>query len=300
MTSSAIFVDQIAVAALLDHEGQLGDDDRLLAVAQRLDVGAGLHAHAPTPGLVGVLDAAVAEDDPAGGEVGPLDVPHQAVDLDLRIIDVGDRRGDHLAQVVRRDVRRHPDRDSRGAVDEQVGEARGEHQRFAARAVVVRHEVDRVHVEVAQHLGGDACEAGLGVPHGRSRIVVERAEVALTVDELVAHREVLGHAHERVVDRAVAVRVIVAHHLTDDLGALGVGARGTEAELVHRVEHATVNGLEAVAHVGQRAPDDHRHGVVEVGGAHLVLECAWFDVAAADHLSGRHRSPPADMRRDPV
>ena len=50
--------DQAAVAALLDQEGQLGDDDRLLALRERLDVRARLHAHAAAAGLVGVADAA--------------------------------------------------------------------------------------------------------------------------------------------------------------------------------------------------------------------------------------------------
>ena len=49
--------DQPAVAALLDLERQLGDDDRLLALRQRLDVRARLHAHAAAAGLVGVADA---------------------------------------------------------------------------------------------------------------------------------------------------------------------------------------------------------------------------------------------------
>ncbi len=239
-----------------------------------------------------VPDARAAEDDPAGGEVRALDVPHQALDLDVGVVDVGDRRVDRLAQVVRRDVRRHPHRDPRGAVDEQVGEARREHQRFLARAVVVGREVDRVHVEIAQHLGGDPRQPSLGVAHRGGRIVVDRAEVALPVDELVAHRELLRHAHERVVDRGVAVRVIVAHHLAHDLRALGVGAGRAEAELVHRVEHAAVHRLQAIAHVGQRAADDHRHRVVEVRGAHLLLERARFDVAAAYHVSASHRSPP--------
>ncbi len=285
-------LDQVAGAALLDHEGQLGDDDRLLAVLERLDVRARLHAHPAAAGLVGVADAGAAEDDPAGGEVGALDVAHQALDLDLGIVDVGDRGVDHLAQVVRRDVGGHADRDARGAVDEQVGEARGQHQRFALGAVVVGHEVDGVHVEVAQHLGGDAGQAGLGVAHRGGGVVVDRAEVALAVDELVAHRELLRHAHERVVDGGVAVRVVLAHHLADDQRALRVGAVGAEPKLVHRVQHAAVHGLQAVAHVGQRAPDDHRHRVVEVGGAHLLLERARFDVAAADHVSGCHPSPP--------
>ena len=225
---------------------------------------------------------------PAGRKVRAFDVLEQAVGVDLGVVDVGDGRVDHLAQVVRRDVRRHPDGDTRRAVDEQIGKARRQHERFVARAVVVGREVDRVHVEIAQHLGGDAGEAGLGVTHRGRGIVVDRAEVALTVDQLVAHRELLRHAHERVVDRGVAVRVIVAHHLADDLGALGVRSGGAETELVHRVQHATVDGLQAVAHVGQRAPDDHRHRVVEIRGAHLLLERARFDVAATDHVSGGH------------
>ncbi len=210
------------VAELLDHERQLGDDDRLLALSQRLDVSLGLHAHTSPTGLIRVADALTPEDDPAGREVRALYVSHQAVGVDLRVVDVGDRRADHLAEVVRWDVRRHPHRDPRGAVHEQVREACGQHERFASRAVVVGYEVDRVHVEVAQHLGRDAGQARLGVAHRGGGIVVDRAEVALAVDELVAHREVLRHAHERVVDGRIAVGVIVAHHLADDLGALGV------------------------------------------------------------------------------
>ena len=286
-------LDQAGVAALLDHEGQLGDDDRLLAVADVLRVGAGAHAHAAAAGLVGLADAADAEDHAAGREVRALDVLHQAGRVDLRIVDVGDRRGDRLAQVVRRDVRRHADGDARGAVDEQVREARREHDRLAVVAVVVRDEVDGVGVEVAQHLARERRQPRLRVPHRGGRVVVDRAEVALAVDERVAHREVLREPDERVVDRRVAVRVVLAHHLADDAGALGVAAVGLQARLVHREQHAPVHRLEAVAHVGQRAPDDHGHRVVQVGGAHLLLEPARLDVAAADQVRGRHRSPPS-------
>ncbi len=64
-------LDQPTVAALLDHEGQLRDDDRLLALLQRLDVCARLDTHATAAGLIRVADALAPEDDPAGGEVGP-------------------------------------------------------------------------------------------------------------------------------------------------------------------------------------------------------------------------------------
>ncbi len=277
----------VAPVALRHLVGHLGDDDRLLALAQRLDVRPSAHDHAAAAGLVGVLDAAVADDDAAGREVRALDVPHQPADLDLRVVDVGDRGVDRLAQVVRRDVGRHADGDAGRAVDQQVREAGGQHDRLLARLVVVGDEVDRVHVDVPQHLRREACEPRLGVTHRGRRIVVDRAEVALRLDQRVAHREVLPEAHQRVVDGGVAVRVELAEHVADDARGLAEGAVGLQPGLVHREQHTPVHRLEAVAHVRQRAAHDHAHGVVEVRGAHLLLEPARLDVAAGE-LVDRH------------
>ncbi len=137
--------------------------------------------------------------------------------------------------------------------------------------------------------------AGDAVSHRGCRVVVDRAEVALAVDEHVAQGEVLRHPHQGVVDRRVAVRVVLAHHLADDEGALAVGAGRLQADVVHRVEHPPVHRLEAVADVGQRPADDHAHRVIEVRRAHLLLELALLDPAAGEHVGVRHRgiSPPS-------
>ncbi len=73
------------------------------------------------------------------------------------------------------------------------------------------------------------------------------------------------------------MRVVLAHHLADDEGALAVGAGRLQADVVHRVEHPPVYGLQPVAHVRQRPTDDHAHRVIEVRGAHLFLELALLD-----------------------
>ena len=54
------------------------------------------------------------------------------------IVDQRDRRVDHLAEIVRRDVGRHADGDAAGAVDQQVREARRQDHRLLLGAVVVR------------------------------------------------------------------------------------------------------------------------------------------------------------------
>ena len=45
-----------------------------------------------------------------------------------------------------------------------------------------------------------------------------------------------------------------------------------EAHLAHRVQDAALHGLEAVAHVGQRARGDDRHRIREVALPHLVFD----------------------------
>jgi tagatose-1,6-bisphosphate aldolase len=60
----------------------------------------------------------------------------------------------------------------------------------------------------------------LGVAHRRGAVAVAAAEVALAVDQRVALREVLRHAHQRVVGRLVAVRVEAAEHVADHARAL--------------------------------------------------------------------------------
>ncbi len=272
-------LDQAALATLLDLEGELGDDDRLLASLERLDVGARADADAAAAGAERFADPVGAHDQAAAREVRALDVLHQPVGVDVGVVEEGVDGGADLAQVVRRDVRCHADGDPGGAVDEQVREPRRQHQRLGAGLVVVGTEVDGLGLDVAEHLGGEPGEPGLRVPHRGGGVVVDRAEVALAVDERVAEAELLRHADERVVDRGVAVRVVLAHDLADDVGALAVRPRRLQAEVVHRVEHAPVHGLEPVADVGQRAPDDHAHRVIEVRRPHLGRQLALLDVA---------------------
>ncbi len=289
-------LDHAGVAALLHAVGQLGDDDRGLAAAQLLDVGPRAHDDPAAAGAVGLADALPAQDDRSGREVGPLDVPRQTVDVDVRLVDERDDGVDDLAEVVRRDVRRHADRDAGGAVDEQVREACREHGRLAAGLVVVRLEVDGVGVDVAKQLGRNPGEARLGVPHGSRGIVVDVPEVALAVDERVAHRERLREPDERVVDRGVPVRVVRAHDVADDARGLLERPVWLHSRLVHPVEDAPVHRLQPVPHVRQGARDDHAHRVVEEAGTELLLQVARLDAAGAERLEIRHRGSGRPLR----
>ena len=216
---------------------------------------------------------------PAVGKSGPGTSRIRSREAELGVVDQRDAGVDDLAEIVRRDVGRHADRDAGRAVDQQVRDPRRQHRRFVFAAVVVRREIDRFLVDVGQQLVREARHAHFGVAHRRRGVAVDRAEVALPVHQQVAQRERLRHAHDRVVHRRVAVRVVLADDVADDARRLLVRLVPVVAELAHREQHAPVHRLQAVADIGQRAAHDHAHRVIEVGLAHLVFEVDVQDFA---------------------
>ncbi len=271
----------------------LGDDNRdpiaaLLLLERRLaaddDAAAALD--------VGFVHAGAADDRAArrkvGSRHGQEQRPPPLFDRRAPPLDHGQHAVDDLTHVVRRNARRHSHGNAGRSVDEQVRKRRREDGRLLGCLVEVRTEIDRVLVEVRHHRLGQRLETGLGVAVGRRRIAVDRAEVPLPVDERVAHVEVLRQPDQRVVRGRVAVRMVVADDLADDLGALAIRAVRREPHLPHREQHAPVRRLQPVPNVRQRPPDDYAHRVIHVRALHLV-----FDVdgdeggkAAVVHRSG--------------
>ena len=97
---------------LVDHVGNLGHYDGLAAVVSHFYLCLGADHHAAPSGLIGLLDAADALDDSPGREIGALDILHQAVGVDIGIVDVCADGVADLAEVVGSHVRRHAHRDS--------------------------------------------------------------------------------------------------------------------------------------------------------------------------------------------
>ena len=201
------------------------------------------------------------------------------------MVDQVDDGVDRLTQVVRRDVRRHADRDARRTVDDEVRHPRRHDARLLEPIVEVRAEVDGVLVEIGQQLHRDRRKLRFRVAIGRSRIAFDGTEVPLPIHERIAQREVLHHAHERVVDRRIAVRVILAEHVAYDRRGLLVGATAKQSEFVHRVEHATMHRLESVTHIGQGPRHDDAHRIVDERLANLVVDETRKDAFAVDRSS---------------
>ena len=86
---------------------------RSLVLAELLELGSGSHDYPAPSGGVGLADAVSAHDYALRREIGAGDMLHKVGNGRLRVIKEADGGVYHLAQVMRRNVRRHTDGDSR-------------------------------------------------------------------------------------------------------------------------------------------------------------------------------------------
>ena len=193
-TFEFLLVDQFGHAlqerALVDLIGQLIDDDRLASGGPGpLDifkVCARTHHDPSTTGPVALANPGQTVDDSRRRKIRRRDLLDQFIDRDIRTFQQQQASIQNLIEVVRRHIRCHAHRDSGTAIDEQVWNPRRQDQGFAFAPVVVRSEIDGFPINVGQQLVSDLAETDLRVAH-RSRIVaVDRAKIALTIDQQVA------------------------------------------------------------------------------------------------------------------
>ena len=246
-TLDALVVDELGdlllKGALVDHVGNLGKDQAAAAGLGGLHMSLGAHGDGAAAGLVALLNAGTAHDDGTGGEVRTGHDLHELVDGGVGVVDQVARGLDRLGEVVRGDVGGHADGDALATVDQQVGETRGQCLGLGERLVVVGLPVDGVLLQVTQELHGGLSQAALGVTHGGGAVAVDVAEVAVTVNERRAHGEPLRQADHGLIDREVAVRMVLTDNFADRPGRLLVRTVGVDAALVHCVQDATVYRL---------------------------------------------------------
>jgi len=271
--------DALDQAGLVDLVGDLGDDDGSLVAPDLLDFHDGPGRDTAPTRRVGVADPVLPEDPGSRGEVRAGDVRHQPFEREILILHQGKGAVDDLPQVVRRNLGRHADGDPVRAVDQQVREHARKDRGLLRGAVEIRPPVDRVLVQVSQHVHGRASQAGLGVAHVGRRVTIDRPEVAMALHQRISKVEVLRHAHHGIVDRRVTVRVIARQHVAHRGRRLPERLVRGDALLVHGVEDAAMHGFQAVSHIRQGPGDDDAHRVIDVGLLHLVFDGPGHDAA---------------------
>ncbi len=270
-----LFVHQLRDAldqrVLVDLVRNLGNDNCFASTRNLLGRRTRPHQEASPPRAIGLRNIRAPIQEAARRKIRTLHMLQHFFQTSQRIVDQRDRRIDHFRQIMRRNIRRHSNRNPIRPIHNQVWNTRRKSRRLKRGLVVIRHKIDRIHVDVSQHLAGYLHHAAFGIPHCRRRIAIDRTKIALPINHRITQTERLRQPHHGVVNRRVAMRMKHTHRLPHDLGALGVLLVELQPHLVHRVQHASMHRLEAIANIRQCAANNHRHRVVEIRPPHLVF-----------------------------
>jgi hypothetical protein len=94
----------------------------------------------------------------------------------------------------------------------------------------------------------------------------------MTIQQWVATGEGLNKPDQGVVNRLIAVGVVLTENIPDDAGAFAVRPVWGEPQFLHRIENPALHRFQTVAGIGQGPTHDHAHGVFEVGALHLLMQ----------------------------
>ena len=191
--------------------GQLRDDDLIPASLELIYLGPGAHNYLTVSRGVELphkLPVPTHQSHGFCGKIRTLNYFQQVLNISVGVVYQTGNSVTNLAQVMGRDAGSHTHRDTRGSIDEQIGETPRQYHRLLQGVVKVGGKVHRIQVDVRQHLLGDAGQPRFRVAHGRGGIVVYAAKVPLAINQGVPKGEILGHPNQSIVDRTIAVRVI--------------------------------------------------------------------------------------------
>ena len=110
-------------------------------------------------------------------------------------------------------------------------------------AVIIVFEINGVEIDISQQSRRRLGHPALGIAHLGRWIAVDGPEIALPVDQQKPHRERLGHAHQGVIDRLIAVRMQAGQHVTDHARGFRIGPIGRHAQFAHREQNAPMDRL---------------------------------------------------------
>ena len=126
----------------------------------------GTQYHSSTACLISILNALETIDIGSCGKVRGLDVLHEPVSVNIRIVYISTAAIDDFSEIMCRYIRRHSDSDTVSAIDQQIRHL-CRHDRWLKQGIVkVGHHVHGVLLKVIHHMLTHLRESTLSISHG--------------------------------------------------------------------------------------------------------------------------------------
>ena len=263
--------DQICLIDLIRNLRK--HQDRLLAIL--LDRIGSFHLHTATANLIG-LTIQPAENRRSCWKIRSLNNIQQ---LRYFRITAGQIVVDHthsgiqdFPQIVRRNIAGHTDSNTLAAVHQQIRKPAGQHFGLLHSAIKIRRPINRVLIDIPQHLVRNTSHTGLRITIRGRRIAIHGTKVPVAVDQRIPHREILGQTSQRIINTSITMRVIMTNHITDRRCTLLIRHIVRQAGPVHRIQNPAMYRLKPVTNIRQGTGHNHAHRVIDVALAHDIRQ----------------------------
>ena len=227
------FSDFLKQRGLIDLIGNFRNRNQLAIAAQFLNLRPRTQRDRTTPGFKCGADTGTPQNHRPSRKIRPWHDLHEFFQRQRRIGNKRQSRIQDFGWIMRRDIGRHANRNAARAIDQQIGEGRRQNARFIHAFIVIRLEIHRVFVNAGQQRTRSRRQARFGVAHRRRRIAINRTKIPLPINQRQAHGKGLRHAHQRIIDRSIAMRMVFTHHIANHARRFAIGFVSRVAGFLH-------------------------------------------------------------------
>jgi len=258
------------------HIRNFRNDNPRPAFRRRLNMRAAAHLQMTAPCHISIQNPLSTADNPPRRKVRPRQFLQNILKPAVRVINHQQQGITNLPYMMRRNIRRHPNRNPAGTVDQKIRKFRRQNNRLHPRLIIVRNKIHRLQLQVLEHIYRRLRQTGLRITHRRRRVGINTPEVPLRVHQQNPHIPVLTHPNQRPVRRLIPMRVIIAARIAHNLGAFAVLRTRTQVQIIHRYQNTPLRRLQTVTHIRQSTGNNHAHRIIQIRRLQLIQNLLFF------------------------
>ncbi len=172
---------------------------------------------------------------------------------------------------MRRDIGRHPNSDSRGAVNNQIGDSCGQDHGFIRCFIKIQDKINSFFINISKHLLRKFCKPCLCISVCCWRVSINRAKVSLTINKYVTHVKILGKSHKGIIDCGISMRMVSLQHFSYNTCTFGIFFAGQQSFPEHCIQYSSLNRLEPIFYIRQGPSHYYAHCVIKIRSPHFFF-----------------------------
>ena len=178
---------------------------------------------------------------------------------------------------MRRNICSHTNRNTRSSVYKKVWITGRKYYRLTLSLIKVRLEVYGIFIDIRKHFHGNLAQTCLCISHRSRAVTIHRTKVSVTVYQWISRRPVLCHIYKSSIDRAVSMRVIFTHGITNDTGTFTMRLIRTVVQLYHGIQYPSLYRFQTISDVRKGTGGNNTHGIIYIRFFHGLLQIHLMD-----------------------